>query len=286
LGFYDSCLSLTVEEEGIYKIESDNENDPHNFMTKVETATGEEGFASDGQGSYYLSVGEYVIYLIGNDYELDVGRIKYTFYSTEDKEVQIEVPEVDFNNGNYDFNAVRQIENQKIIETQKIKYWFELKEKSHIFYDEKSVHIFAEDGTPLSIPTYGQTLAIMILDAGKYYFTTPSMSQRESIFFCKMNNFKPDYDYSLTNPVLLEENVTMSFNQDWRCDQELVKIVIKENAKVKIVAESAGIHVFDMDLENIQPENYRERIFNLEAGEYYIRIRAEEKASIKYEIVG
>lgn len=286
LGFYDSRLSLKVEKEGIYQIESDSISNPYHFKTKIETETGETT-SGNGHSRYFLTPGNYLVYLVGDDRWIDTGRVRYVYISTEDQEVTVDVPVVDFNGGQYNYMEVKQIENLKQIKKQDIKYHFTLSEKSHILYDEDNVYIFDKSGKPLTIHQYGQAIAILTLDAGDYYFTTPNFDGRESIFFCRIINFECDYDYSLTNPVILEENKELTIKADWRLDQELLKITLEEDCTIKFTFDG-GFHMFNSDLKFISMDSFKEKIYNLAAGEYYIRIKHEEIGEIKkikYEIV-
>lgn len=228
----DSYMKLEATKEGYYKFIQDClENDSAQVIVKNSSG---EIIDSNSKNEFVLQPGTYIIQFTANDHILSITKVKYEYEEKNNTTVNIEVPEVDFKNGLYEYNQITQISNKKHSYDEEIKYYFELNEKSYILYDEEFVCIFDKNGKQLTIPYNGQSTAVIALDAGEYYFTTPEFYGYEKIHFCKLINFTCDNDYSVTNTIEVKENETFTFKMDWGWDQELVKIYVDSEVKVAL----------------------------------------------------
>lgn len=233
-----------------------------------------------------LSPGVYYVKFEGNDHIFGYAKVKYTLFSTAEKNINVTLKELDDtnNNGNYS-----DIYNEKVTTDQVVKYHFSLEEKTTIYYNSSDTVIYQNDGKQMVfIPVsywYGG-MTYVDLEAGDYYFTNPDMygstSPYKSPIYIGIKSKDRDAPQDLNNMVTLNLGEYKSFKKDYSQDCEYLKFIADEKGKyITSLSEGRG-YLFNENLEYI---GLADEASDLEEGTYYLVVEyttySEGKVDVK-----
>ena len=218
-----------------------------------------------------IPAGEYYVKFEGNDHIFSYAKVKYTFLSTDEKNINVTLKELDDTNNNEKYSDIY---NEKVTTEQVVKYHFSLEEKTTIYYNSRDTVIYRKDGRqmvfiPVSYWNGGMTY--VDLEAGDYYFVNPDMygstSSIKSPIYIGIKSKDRDAPQDLDNMVTLTLEQYQSFKMDYFGDCEYLKFIADEKARYKAVNSSGRCYLFNENLEYIGPADETKE---LEEGTYYI----------------
>ena len=286
-GLDELSFVLDVKEYGYYKFESELLEDTEDIWFEVYDEEGLE-INSENQG-FVLKEGSYVVKAHENPYEMSIFKVKYTFYSLDDLEIDVELPTLDFSNEYFWDGARYTIENKKIAEIHRVKYVFVLNETTTIYYDVYDTYIYEYETEKLisnnkdNVYTYYDTIT---LKAGKYYVEAPNLGGYSAkIKVAKLTNYQEDCIFDYYNPIILSENEEKTFSKDWYYDVDIVKIIISEDSTIYV----KGAMLLDSEYNRIKAKDYPDddnqgTCYEVKAGEYYLKIAfsSKETTTVSY----
>jgi hypothetical protein len=269
-GLEDKYLKLIVNTQGRYEFEFDCIEPGMSLQVGIMKRSG-ENIISNGYNSFAIEPGEYIVRITNNDHIFGIGKIKYNFRDSSDKDVEVELPKADLKDIYSD--SFTDLKNQKVVTTQKIKYYFTLTEDSTLVYDETHMFIYDQDGKQLSLsPTYYayQTYGLIELKAGRYYFTTPNMYSDYSLPL-KIAIVEQERDswQDLNQMKVLNVGDTLNLNKDWQFDKEYFQITIDERGTYLL--SNGFYYVIDENFNSIYLDMINGgKQFEAEVGTYYV----------------
>lgn len=280
-GLEDSYMTIEVEEYGYYVFVPEFLSEDMYFQTKLFDSEGNH-VSYNVLNEFELTPGVYKVRLTSNDHVFGIFRIKYTFESLEDKEVEVELPSVEAT------NLMFTIQNQKVTQNHRVKYVFTLEESSTLIYDIRDLYIYEYDTNKLVSISSERTDSFyntIVLKPGKYYVEAPDM---HAIDFLRIRiaillSYEDDNKNDFYNPKVLNENEVVILNKDWDQDNEVLKIVITEESKIYF--SYMPIYLFDSNLNYVDGKNVDGKFeYTLEPGEYYLFVTYNQNtiAEISY----
>ena len=280
----DAYFKLNLKEKGIIRFDYEGYEEGLDFgmQAVIEDKAGNTIYYSDG-----IEAGEYYVRFTGNNHIFSYAKVKYTYYSLEDKDVYVTLPNLNDENPNV-------IYSEKLTNDHVIRYHFTLTEKSTVRYNSSNTEIYHEDGTlAVIIPAsyWRGGTSYVDLKAGDYYFTTPKMygstnSQFRTPIDIGISSKDRDAPQDFENMVELELGKNYSFKEDYYPDCEYLKINIQEKANYYIsITEGRGF-LYNENLEFIDTVgDIYKTMFELDKGTYYLVIEyttyAEPNTNVK-----
>lgn len=219
----------------------------------------------------YIEWGDYTVSL-NTKYNMDYFQIRYQKIDTSDKEVDLELKELDLTKTYYGHLSSIQNKNMKLTNEQVIKYNFTLDAPTNIIYDPNAVEIYDTNDNLVSLSftgakTYSHLMHSIKFASGKYYaICTANMSN--SVFVLGYSNEVIDaFDKENTNT--LDINEDFSIDIIWSNDARYYKYIPSEDVSITITSNNYNkeIIVFTSDYEKVPFIN--SQTVNLKQSETY-----------------
>lgn len=272
-GLAETYMKLNLKETGVVRF------DYLDFYFGTINNHGLQGLIYDLDGnlirSEVIEAGEYYVKFASSSFSRV--KIKYTFFSTKEQNVNVTLKELDstYNNSKYS-----DIYNLKVTNDHVIKYHFTLTEKSTVYYRSQYVTIYNEnDELAVLVPTryWDDGTMYVDLEAGNYYFTSPkaygSTSDERSIIPIGIKSIERDAPQDFSNMQVLNIGESKTVKQDFNVDVEYFEFTITEAGKYRFSIETGRGYVYNENKEFVNyiglfPDNY----LNLTEGTYYLVI--------------
>ena len=282
-GLPAAYFKLNIKEKGIINFDYEGYENRLDFGMQaiVEDKKGKTIFYSNG-----IEPGEYYVKFTGNTHIFSYAKVKYTYYSLEDRDIYVTLPNVNDENSSL-------LLNEKLTTDQVVRYHFTLEEKSTVRYDSSQVEIFHANGdlaVILPASYWRGGTSYVDLKAGDYYFTTPKMygstSQYKTTIDIAIESKDRDAPQDFDEMIELEKDKYYSFNKDYFQDCEYLKFNMVDKPRCIISISEGRGYLYNENLEFIDTvgENYK-TTFNLDEGTYYLVIEyttyAESKTNVK-----
>ena len=254
LGMETRYIKLKVENEGYY-----------NIIPSTKAFIYIDGKEKKDFG-FYLTPGEYTVKFYYSDYFF-ITQIKYTFIDVSDKEVDVTLPI-------YGRSYLRQ---QKVLDTQIIKYRFSLLEDSLISFNTGQIQIFDCEDNALTIK--GLRLQIITkLKAGNYYFidfvsASNSVSLPIGIVEIELEEY-----FELNSDKTLELNYEYIFNTELVSIYRYKYRVFESDTEMDIKITGINSYILSEDGISLRPQNTTDDswIYHLEANtKYYFFLNSD-----------
>ena len=269
-GLPPTYMKLIMKEKGVVRFDYESyilgEND-----SLQNTIYNSMGMRVSGP---VLEAGEYYVEFTTNDHIFSHVKIKYTFLSIEDQDIDVTLKELDSTYNNYTYSNIY---NQKVTNDQVVRYHFTLTEKTTIYYNSADIIIYTEEGNLAALvpsTNYNYGFLYIDLEAGNYYFVTPKMYGdiygNITIILIGISHIERDAPHNFSNMQILELDVEKTFKKDYGLDKEFAKIAISESDDYKVIVSGAVVYIFDENKKHITTVTSSNNSIKLEEGTYYL----------------
>ena len=245
-------LLLKAEKKGLYKFS----------FTWIDSYSHAQIYIDDGTPyggqsgpNLELDAGEYVIVLTTNDHLFDICSIRYEFFDTGDRDVDVTL-DVAENKG-----SIGKILNLKVTETQIVRYHFNLTEQSVIVYSKSDVCVYDNNGKKVSVnsPFYGGTYGFIRLKAGSYYaiytgspYSVSGEYEHDKYFALSIETFNLDHYFDPEDIPNFEYGKEYVLKETGKLYNFLCfKYVVVKGEKVGFITSNVEIEIYDEDLNKI-----------------------------------
>ena len=255
LGMETRYIKLKVEKEGYYNIKPST--------TAFIYIDGKE----QKEFGFYLTPGEYTVKLYYSTSHFFITQIKYTFIDVSDKEVDVTLPI-------YGRSHLRQ---QKVLDTQIIKYRFSLAEDSLISFDTGKIQIFDEEDNALTIKGLGLQI-ITKLKAGNYYFIDFVSASNSVNLPIGIVEIELEEYFELNSDKALEFNYEYIFNTNLMSIYRYKYRVFESDTEMDIKITGINSYILSEDGIGIRHQNTTDGswIYHLEANtKYYFFLNSD-----------
>ena len=257
LGMETRYIKLKVENEGYYNIKPST--------TAFIYIDGKE----QKEFGFYLTPGEYTVKLYYSTSRFFITQIKYTFIDVSDKEVDVTLP----------IYGRSHLSQQKVLDTQIIKYRFSLAEDSLISFDTGKIQIFDEEDNALTIKGLGLQI-ITKLKAGNYYFIDFVSASNSVNLPIGIVEIELEEYFELNSDKALEFNYEYIFNTKLTSIYRYKYRVFESDSEMDIKITGINSYILGEDGISIRHQNTTDGswIYHLEANtKYYFFLNSDSE---------
>ena len=242
-------LLLKAEKKGLYSFSFKGLDSYSHAQVYVDD--GGRHYAQSGP-KFKLEAGEYVIALLTNDHLFDICSLKYEYFDTSDRDVDIELTVTDkISLGN--------VLNLKVIDEQIVRYHFNLAESSIVAYEKEHVYIYDSEGKKVSTNNSSFGYNFIKLKAGSYY----------AIYTGYAPIVSGEYEHHKTFTLFVSESTLDHYFDpddipDVEFDKEYIftgsnsvynflcfKYVAVKDKTIRLYSNSVNIEIYDEDLNSV-----------------------------------